>query len=104
MSVPASPSTDTARLAGIVDRNHETAIDFLSELVRTPSDAPPGDCTAIAEVTAGWLETLGFEVERVPVPEAAFGVAGVAAAPNRVAIPARLDPSAGATSVVTRHN
>ncbi|WP_372072871.1 M20/M25/M40 family metallo-hydrolase [Tistrella mobilis] len=84
MSVPASPSTDTARLAGIVDRNHETAIDFLSELVRTPSDAPPGDCTAIAEVTAGWLETLGFEVERVPVPEAAFGAAGVAAAPNLI--------------------
>lgn len=88
MSAPASPNTDTdtdaARLADIVDRNHETAVDFLSELVRTPSDAPPGDCTAIAEVTAGWLETLGFQVERLHVPEAAFGAAGIAAAPNLI--------------------
>jgi len=58
-----------ARIIEQIDRNQETAVDFLSALVRTPSDNPPGDCAAIAEVTAGWLETLGFVVERHPVPE-----------------------------------
>jgi acetylornithine deacetylase/succinyl-diaminopimelate desuccinylase family protein len=41
---------------------------FLAELVRAPSDNPPGDCAAHAERAAALLEDLGFTVERHPVP------------------------------------
>jgi succinyl-diaminopimelate desuccinylase len=47
-------------------RNAETA--FLAELVRTPSDNPPGDCAPHARRTAELLEELGFVVERHAVP------------------------------------
>jgi acetylornithine deacetylase/succinyl-diaminopimelate desuccinylase family protein len=42
---------------------------FLAELVRTPSDNPPGDCRAHADNAARLLEGLGFAVERHPVPD-----------------------------------
>jgi len=48
-------------------RDRETA--FLAELVRVPSDNPPGDCRAHAERTAMLLEALGWRVERHPVPD-----------------------------------
>jgi acetylornithine deacetylase/succinyl-diaminopimelate desuccinylase-like protein len=47
----------------------EAQTRFLAELVKTPSDNPPGDCRAHAEQAAGLLEEIGFEVERHPVPE-----------------------------------
>ncbi len=53
----------------IVARHFDEEIEFLAELVRTPSDNPPGDCGAHAARTARLLEALGFEVERHPVPE-----------------------------------
>ena len=39
------------------------------ELVRVPSDNPPGDCAPHAERAAELLDALGFTVERHPVPE-----------------------------------
>jgi len=47
----------------------EAQTHFLAELVRTPSDNPPGDCRPHAEKTAALLEALGFRVERHPVPD-----------------------------------
>lgn len=44
-------------------------VDFLKELVKVPSDNPPGDCEAHADRAAELLENLGFQVERHPVPE-----------------------------------
>ena len=49
-------------------RDRQTA--FLREMVRIPSDNPPGDCAPHGERTAVLLEELGFEVERHPVPAA----------------------------------
>jgi acetylornithine deacetylase/succinyl-diaminopimelate desuccinylase-like protein len=49
----------------------EAQTRFLAELVRTPSDNPPGDCRAHAEKAAALLEGLGFAVERHPVPDGA---------------------------------
>jgi len=51
-------------LAG--ERRGET--QFLAELVKLPSDNPPGDCAPHAERAASLLEGLGLEVERHPVP------------------------------------
>jgi len=42
---------------------------FLAELVKVPSDNPPGDCRPHAEKAVSLLEGLGFTVERHPVPE-----------------------------------
>ncbi len=58
--------------------------DFLAELVKVPSDNPPGDCLAHAERAAGLLEGLGFTVERHPVPQETVEAAGMIAATNLV--------------------
>lgn len=53
---------------------------FLADLVRVPSENPPGDCADHAEHTAGLLSQLGFKVQRYEVPDevsAPFGRAGV---------------------------
>jgi acetylornithine deacetylase/succinyl-diaminopimelate desuccinylase-like protein len=48
------------------ERARETR--FLAELVKIPSDNPPGDCAPHAAHAARLLEGLGFAVERHPVP------------------------------------
>jgi succinyl-diaminopimelate desuccinylase len=57
---------------------------FLAELVRVPSDNPPGDCARHAEHAAGLLEELGFTVERHPVPAALVREHGMVSATNLV--------------------
>jgi succinyl-diaminopimelate desuccinylase len=57
---------------------------FLAELVRTPSDNPPGNCAPAAERAAHLLEGLGLAVERFPVPEAEVRQAGMVSATNLV--------------------
>ncbi|WP_290815752.1 ArgE/DapE family deacylase [Ferrovibrio sp.] len=41
---------------------------MLAELVKVPSDNPPGDCAPHAKRAAQLLESLGFTVEQHPVP------------------------------------
>jgi acetylornithine deacetylase/succinyl-diaminopimelate desuccinylase family protein len=41
---------------------------MLAELVKVPSDNPPGDCARHADRAAALLEQLSFTVERHPVP------------------------------------
>ena len=57
---------------------------FLADLVRIPSDNPPGDCAPIAEKAAVLLEKLGFQVERHPVPAAEVAAAGMLSLTNLV--------------------
>lgn len=57
---------------------------FLAALVRAPSDNPPGDCAAHAEMTARLLEGLGFSVERHPVPQDLVTANGMVSATNLV--------------------
>jgi len=57
-----------AQLCAFVDRTHSQAVEFLRELVRVPTDTPPGDNAPHAERTAQLLEALGLAVERYPVP------------------------------------
>lgn len=74
-----------ARLSALVDARFAEEVAFLAELVKVPSDNPPGDCAPHAAVTAGLLEKLGFTVERHPVPEAVVQAAGMISATNLVA-------------------
>jgi acetylornithine deacetylase/succinyl-diaminopimelate desuccinylase-like protein len=57
---------------------------FLAELVRVPSDNPPGDCAPHAERTAALLEAFGFTVERHVVPEAMCRAQGLVRVTNLV--------------------
>jgi acetylornithine deacetylase/succinyl-diaminopimelate desuccinylase family protein len=71
-------------LLEIIEQMHPAQIAFLAELVRVPSDNPPGDCTPHALKTASLLEDLGFVVERYPVPEALVRDNGMISATNLV--------------------
>jgi len=57
---------------------------FLAALVRQPSDNPPGDCAAHAELAARLLEELGLTVERHPVPPDLLAAVGMRSAVNLV--------------------
>jgi len=78
----ASKGAEAARAYLAAARDAETR--FLAELVKIPSDNPPGDCAGHAEVAAGLLHGLGFEVERHPVPEALVRAHGMVSATNLV--------------------
>ncbi len=60
--------TDRPALRAFLAGRREAMQSFLADLVRTPSDNPPGDCAPHARRTAELLEELGFVVERHPVP------------------------------------
>jgi succinyl-diaminopimelate desuccinylase len=57
---------------------------FLAELVRVPSDNPPGDCAAHAARASALLEALGFNVTRHVVPEALVRANGMISCVNLV--------------------
>ncbi len=62
----------------------EAQTRFLAELVKTPSDNPPGDCRPHAERAAELLEGLGFKVERHPVPDDLVKANGMISCTNLV--------------------
>lgn len=57
---------------------------FLAELVKVPSDNPPGDCAPHAARAAQLLEALGFKVERHVVPGALVSANGMLSCTNLV--------------------
>jgi succinyl-diaminopimelate desuccinylase len=73
-----------ARLDGLVDARFEDSVAFLREMVRIPTDTPPGDNAAAAESAALLLEGLGFTVERHPVPDDLVRARGLVSVTNLV--------------------
>jgi acetylornithine deacetylase/succinyl-diaminopimelate desuccinylase family protein len=72
--------TDYDKLDAWVDVNFDEEVRFLQELIRVPTDTPPGDNAPHAERTAELLHTFGFEAERHPVPLAdvrAYGMESI---------------------------
>jgi succinyl-diaminopimelate desuccinylase len=66
-------------------RTHgEAETRFLAEIVRVPSDNPPGDCNRSAEVVAMLLEGLGLAVERHRVPQNLVKANGMISATNLI--------------------
>lgn len=76
--------TDVTLLERLVDERAADAVALLAELVRIPSDNPPGDLAAAAERAASLLERLGLAVERHPVPRDRVAAAGMVSATNLV--------------------
>ncbi|MBO1017909.1 M20/M25/M40 family metallo-hydrolase [Achromobacter sp. SD115] len=60
--------TDYARLDAWIDAHFDEEVRFLQELVRVPTDTPPGNNAPHAERTAELLQGFGLEAEAHPVP------------------------------------
>ena len=60
--------TDYARLDAWIDAHFDEEVRFLQELVRVPTDTPPGNNAPHAERTAELLRGYGLEAEAHPVP------------------------------------
>ena len=61
--------TIEATLAQFIDSHHAEQIEFLRQIVRVPSDTPPGNNNPPAEKAAELLTAKGYTVERFAVPE-----------------------------------
>jgi acetylornithine deacetylase/succinyl-diaminopimelate desuccinylase-like protein len=72
------------RIGRFVDGEFAREIAFLAELVKVPSDNPPGDCAPHAARARQLLEQLGFEVEAHPVPRACVAAAGMQSVTNLI--------------------
>jgi acetylornithine deacetylase/succinyl-diaminopimelate desuccinylase-like protein len=72
------------RLDAWIGEHFEDEVRFLQELVRIPTDTPPGDNAPHAERTAALLEALGFTVERHAVPAAKAQAAGLQSITNLI--------------------
>ena len=64
--------------------HQEAETRFLAEIVKVPSDNPPGDCDPAAETVAKLLEGLGFIVERHKVPDLLVKANGMISATNLI--------------------
>lgn len=81
----ASPLTTAgAALDRWIDAHFDEEVAFLREIVRVPSDTPPGDNRPAAERAAQLLEAMGFVVERHAPPVDAVVKAGLVSVVNLV--------------------
>jgi acetylornithine deacetylase/succinyl-diaminopimelate desuccinylase-like protein len=71
-------------ISRFVDEHFAAECSFLAELVKVPSDNPPGDCAAHARRAKDLLEGLGLEVEADPVPESDVRANGMISATNLI--------------------
>jgi len=67
-----------------VDTRFDAECAFLAELVKVPSDNPPGDCAAHARRARELIEKLGLDVEAHPVPAELVHANGMIAATNLI--------------------
>ncbi|WP_421954475.1 M20 family metallopeptidase [Polaromonas sp.] len=60
--------SDYDKLDAWIDAHFDEEVRFLQELIRVPTDTPPGNNAPHAERTAELLQSFGFEAEKHPVP------------------------------------
>ncbi len=64
-----SQAAPYAQLDAWIDQHFDEQVKLLQELVRVPTDSPPGNNAPHAERTAELFKTFGFDAEKHPVPE-----------------------------------
>ena len=79
-----TPEEVRRAIAAFCAREHAAQVRLLAELVKLPSDNPPGDCARHAERAAILLEELGLTVERHPVPDDLVRANGMLSAINLI--------------------
>jgi len=83
-----------------IDAHFDEQVKFLQELIRVPTDTPPGNNAPHAERAAELLQGFGFEVEKYAVPEAEVHAAGLETITNLVV---RRKYGAGTTVLLNAH-
>ena len=83
-----------------IDSHFDEQVRFLQELIRVPTDTPPGNNTPHAERTAELLEGFGFAVEKHVVPQAEVRAAGLETITNLIV---RRKYGAGTTVLLNAH-
>ncbi|CAB3881704.1 Acetylornithine deacetylase [Achromobacter aegrifaciens] len=76
--------TDYARLDAWIDAHFDEEVRFLQELVRVPTDTPPGNNAPHAERTAELLQGFGLQAEAHPVPAEAVRDYGLQSITNLI--------------------
>ena len=67
-----------------IDAHFDEQVRFLQELIRVPTDTPPGNNAPHAERTADLLAAMGLVAEKHPVPESEVRIAGLQSVTNLV--------------------
>jgi succinyl-diaminopimelate desuccinylase len=83
---PAAPPTQDRdrRLDAWIDEHFDEQVRFLQELVRVPTDTPPGDNAPHAERAAQLVGSFGWHAERYPVPTDTVRATGLESITNIV--------------------
>jgi acetylornithine deacetylase/succinyl-diaminopimelate desuccinylase family protein len=72
------------RITAFVESEFAREVQFLAELIKVPSDNPPGDCAPHAKRAKQLLEQLGFAVEAHEVPRGAVEAVGMKSVTNLI--------------------
>jgi succinyl-diaminopimelate desuccinylase len=67
-----------------IDAHFDEQVRFLQELIRVPTDTPPGNNAPHADRAADLLRAMGLDAEKHPVPEAEVRAAGLESITNLV--------------------
>nr|WP_315224492.1 M20/M25/M40 family metallo-hydrolase [uncultured Albidiferax sp.] len=95
--------TDYAPLDAWIDQHFDEEVAFLQELIRVPTDTPPGNNAPHADRTAVLLEAMGLAVEKHPVPAAEVAAAGMESITNLVVRRQYGTSGAGKTIALNAH-
>ena len=74
--------TPNEQLDAWIDAHFDEQVAFLQELIRVPTDTPPGNNAPHAERTAELLEQMNLPVEKYAVPQAQVHAAGLQSITN----------------------
>jgi succinyl-diaminopimelate desuccinylase len=91
---------DYDKLDQWVDAHFDEEVAFLQQLIRVPTDTPPGNNAPHAERTAELLQQIGLEAEKHPVPLEEVQAAGLQSITNLVV---RRKYGAGRTVLLNAH-
>lgn len=76
--------TDYEKLDAWIDSHFDEQVKFLQELIRVPTDTPPGNNAPHADRTAALLADFGLTAEKHAVPQADVQAAGLESITNLV--------------------
>ena len=76
--------TPYTQLDAWIDAHFDEQVRFLQELIRVPTDTPPGNNAPHAERTAELLQAMGIEAEKHPVPAPEVQAAGLQSITNLI--------------------
>ncbi|NMM06413.1 ArgE/DapE family deacylase [Polaromonas sp.] len=79
-----SAATNYKQLDNWINAHFDEEVCFLQELLRVPTDTPPGNNAPHAERTAELLKAFGFEAEKYPVPAAEVQAYGLQSITNLI--------------------